>query len=220
MKHEAEENYLKVIYKIWERNSRPVATTAIAEKMGNNAASVTDMLKRLAEKQLIHYERYKGVTLTDEGRFRAVKIIRKHRLWEVFLVKNLGFGWEEVDEIAEQLEHILSDDLLDRLDQFLGFPRFDPHGDPIPDKEGVFEKNNWVPLSKANPGMLYKVVNVTENSASFLKFIDKLDISLNDQLLVMEMMEYDGSVLVNMKKTEKLISKHVAENILLAVIDR
>ncbi|MBL0074116.1 MAG: metal-dependent transcriptional regulator [Bacteroidetes bacterium] len=132
-----EENYLKAIYKLSERDEL-VTTTDIATMLDIRAATVTDMLKKLAVKKLIRYERYKGLSLTEKGRAIGVKIIRKHRLWELFLVQKMKFRWDEVHEIAEQLEHIQSDELINRLDEMLGFPKADPHGDPIPDKKLPF----------------------------------------------------------------------------------
>ncbi|MCI5083695.1 MAG: metal-dependent transcriptional regulator, partial [Saprospiraceae bacterium] len=133
-----EENYLKAIYKICERKGKAASTNAISNAMQTSAASVTDMLKRLSEKELIHYERYKGVTLAEAGNKIATTLIRKHRLWEVFLVEKLEFSWDEVHEVAEQLEHIRSPKLVEELERYLGYPKFDPHGDPIPDAEGRF----------------------------------------------------------------------------------
>ena len=148
----AEENYLKAIFTIAEKEAGPALTNAIATLMQTSAASVTDMLKRLSDKQLISYEKYRGVQLTQEGNRVATVLIRKHRLWEVFLVDKLGFAWDEVHELAEQLEHVQGDELVSRLDQFLGRPRFDPHGDPIPDAEGRWTYRKQAPLATLQPG--------------------------------------------------------------------
>ena len=131
MNSQTEENYLKAIFKIAENTNGKVSTNAIAEKLNTKASSVTDMIKKLAEKQLVMYEKYQGVKLTEDGEKIAIQIIRKHRLWEYFLVNTLDFKWDEVHEIAEELEHINSDALIDKLDKFLSFPQYDPHGDPI-----------------------------------------------------------------------------------------
>jgi DtxR family Mn-dependent transcriptional regulator len=133
-----EENYLKAIYKLQEKQDSEVSTNEISKEMNTKAASVTDMLKRLSEKSLIHYQKYQGVSLTDAGSKVAVNIIRKHRLWETFLVNKLKFKWDEVHDIAEQMEHIESDELIEKLNDYLGAPQYDPHGDPIPSKKGVF----------------------------------------------------------------------------------
>ena len=140
------ENYLKAIYKISEKEQKTVSTSAISNEMNTTSASVTDMLKRLSYKELINYKKYRGVTLTKEGNRIATNLIRKHRLWEVFLLKHLNFRWHEVHDIAEELEHIDSDDLIERLDGFLGHPKFDPHGDPIPNKDGKITLRSQIPL--------------------------------------------------------------------------
>ena len=133
---QSEENYLKAVYTLSEEFGESVSTNLLAEKIESKPSSVTDMIKKLSEKDLISYQKYQGCTLTEEGRKKALLIIRKHRLWEVFLVEKLKFGWEEVHEVAEQLEHIQSPKLINQLDALLGFPTHDPHGDPIPDKDG------------------------------------------------------------------------------------
>ena len=133
----AEENYIKTIFHLGGHSAVPIATNAIAEQMETKPSSVTDMAKKLAEKGLVHYKRYQGVSLTDSGIKTALSIIRKHRLWEVFLVKKLDFTWDEVHEVAEQLEHIKSEKLIDKIDELLDFPKYDPHGDPIPSAAGT-----------------------------------------------------------------------------------
>src|SRR6201991_1205996 len=142
----AEENYLKCIYHL-SHNSINVGTNQIAESLKTKPASVTDMLKKLADKKLINYAKYQGVTLTSSGENIAVHIIRKHRLWEYFLVEKLDFKWDEVHEMAEELEHISSRELIDRLDKFMDYPRYDPHGDPIPDRDGKFKKHELKPIA-------------------------------------------------------------------------
>ena len=136
----SEENYLKAIYHLESISGKGISTNAIAKKLNTKASSVTDMVKRLAEKEVLVYKKYQGVSLTDYGSKTAVEVIRKHRLWEVFLVEKLNFSWDEVHDVAEQLEHIKSPKLINELDTFLGFPKTDPHGDSIPDKDGNFQK--------------------------------------------------------------------------------
>ena len=143
----AEENYLKAILKLSGSPDGTVSTNAIAAQLDTSAASVTDMLKKLSDKELITYQRYKGASLTDDGQRIATTLVRKHRLWEVFLVQSLGMTWDEVHEIAEELEHIQSDRLIDRLDHFLGHPKFDPHGDPIPNAQGKYTLRAQIPLT-------------------------------------------------------------------------
>jgi len=209
----AEENYVKAIYKIADRDRRSVATNAIAEQMHTSAASVTDMIKRLSEKKLVHYEKYRGVTLTDIGRALATDLVRKHRLWEVFLVEKLKFKWNEIHDFAEELEHIDSSELINRLDAFLDYPRFDPHGDPIPSIEGKFTLRNQIILAELETGASATVVGVREHDDSFLTHLDDMGLSLSRNVEVLEKYEYDDSMLVEVEGTRRTISSKVARNI-------
>src|SRR5690606_3551572 len=168
----AEENYLKAIYHLENQSANGVSTNALAEEMKTKASSATDMIKKLAEKNMISYVPYQGVTLSKAGRTYAVKVVRKHRLWEVFLLEKLNFSWDEVHDLAEQLEHIKSEKLTDKLDEFLGFPKVDPHGDPIPDRHGNFEKVEKTVLANAKEGQTYVCVGVDDSSSDFLKYLD------------------------------------------------
>ncbi|HSH64991.1 MAG TPA: metal-dependent transcriptional regulator, partial [Bacteroidia bacterium] len=181
-----EENYLKAIYKLIERKGDVVTTNAIAESIKTKAASVTDMLKKLADKKLIHYQKYQGVTLTEKGEKVALSIIRKHRLWEMFLVEKLEFRWDEVHDVAEQLEHINSDKLVEQLDKFLNFPKTDPHGDPIPDAKGKLKTPKSFPLSKFNKNDNCLITGVIDHSPAFLQFLDNSGISLGDEIKVLD----------------------------------
>lgn len=198
----AEEDYLKAIYKVAERQGNPVNTSAIAEVMQTRAASVTDMLRKLSDKGLIHYERYRGVSLSETGEQLATQLIRRHRLWEVFLVEKLGFTWDEVHEIAEQLEHIHSDNLVERLDVYLGRPRFDPHGDPIPDASGTFRRRQQILLSELEPGALAVIVGVKEHAPAFLRYLDQSDLTLGVQVRVEERFPFDGSLKLKLESGE------------------
>ncbi|MBK7872574.1 MAG: metal-dependent transcriptional regulator [Saprospiraceae bacterium] len=209
-----EENYLKAIFKIAEREGTPVNTNAISSEMNTKAASVTDMLKRLSEKELIHYEKYKGVTLTSTGNKIATHLIRKHRLWEVFLVEKLHFSWDEVHDMAEQLEHIHSPALVERLDEFLGCPKFDPHGDPIPDAEGNFTFRKQVPLLELEIGAKGVVVGVHDHSTTFLQYLDRLELVLGVEVQLLERFDYDESVKIVLNgEKEQILSKKVAQNL-------
>src|SRR5690554_2339467 len=191
---QSEENYLKEIYHLEELEKGTVGTNDLASRMQTKASSVTDMIRRLAEKSLIKYEKYKGCELTDKGRREALKTIRKHRLWETFLVEKLNFGWEEVHEIAEQLEHIQSVKLTDRLDELLDYPKFDPHGDPIPDKYGeIIHREETMKLIDLPIGEPAIVIGVSDSSASFLKYLDKHEIQLGMTILVKDRFEFDHS---------------------------
>jgi DtxR family transcriptional regulator, Mn-dependent transcriptional regulator len=215
----AEENYLKAIYKLYEKNGAMVTTSSLAEVLQINAASVTDFIKKMAAKKLISYQKSKGVNLTEQGRSIALNIIRKHRLWEVWLVNNLGFKWDEVHEIAEQLEHVISDELIENLDKHLGFPKADPHGDLIPDAKGRFIKNSSKPLLECAKGDKVKFTGVAEHSNSFLQYLTKSNISLGDEIAVEAIEEYDHSFQVKINKKErKLLSKEVVKNLLVVVL--
>ncbi|WP_316833690.1 metal-dependent transcriptional regulator [Pedobacter nutrimenti] len=215
MESYTEENYLKVIYHLSNLTTGTVQTNAIADKIQTRPASVTDMMKKLAEKQLINYIKYQGVTLTEKGKATAVNIVRKHRLWELFLVKTLHFKWDEVHEIAEELEHVNSPLLIERLDEYLGYPKSDPHGDPIPDKNGNFDSPALIKLSKLKPAEKGIVVGVSEHSSSFLKYLDKIKLTLGTTVEMIEVIEFDGSVDLLIEDIRKNISREVASHILM-----
>lgn len=194
-----------------------VATSALAQALGVHAPSVTDMLKRMAGKKLVTYQKSKGVKLTERGRQVAVGIIRNHRLWEVFLVDKLGYKWDEVHDLAEQLEHIHSEDLINKLDKFLGFPKADPHGDPIPDANGVLPKSKAVLLSSLNVGEQGTFTGVTDHTPTFLNYLDKTGFSLGSTLKVTNIEEFDQTVTVLVKsKKEVTVSHKVANSLLIS----
>lgn len=205
---------MKAIFKLSEKNPKKVSTNNIAAEMETTPASVSDMLKKLAEKGLIHYKKYKGVELTDEGRGIAVRLIRRHRLWEVFLVDKLHFTWDQVHEIAEEMEHIKSPLLTARLEQFLGFPTHDPHGDPIPDAEGNIDYHEEVKLSELAVGDRGVIVNVDDQSTEFLQYLDKIDLNLQKQIEVVEYNEYDNSRTVQVDGKRVFVSEKVSTNLL------
>jgi DtxR family Mn-dependent transcriptional regulator len=213
----SEENYIKTIFHLGRKGTREVATNAIAELMETKPSSVTDMIKRLSEKDLVNYKRYQGVSLTALGNKTALGIIRKHRLWEVFLVEKLDFSWDEVHEVAEQLEHIKSDKLIDSLDRLLAFPKFDPHGDPIPDKNGGFKERDRELLSEVPKSTVGVCVGVKDSSATFLKFLDKNGIALGNQIRVMEIEEFDGSLNIEIDGRKMQISHVIASNLYIKV---
>lgn len=212
-----EENYLKAIYKLAGKENVEVSTNALAERLGTKPASVTDMLKKLSVKKLINYKRYQGVSLTAPGKKIAIQIIRKHRLWELFLVQKLGFGWDQVHDIAEQLEHIESDELIDKLEKFLDYPRYDPHGDPIPDNKGRFPAERSGLLCDAT-GEVFIMTGVVDHRPSFLQYLDKMGLGLGDEIRIKEKNEYDQSLHITInKKASAFISHQVAQNILVSV---
>ena len=209
-----EENYIKAIYKLSKAGTTAASTNGIAEVLNTKAASVTDMLRKLAGKGIIHYIKYQGVTLTEEGQRVALQVVRKHRLWEVFLVEKLHFNWDQVHELAEELEHIHSDLLIQRLDQFLGFPQFDPHGDPIPTEDGTIrhqEKRLLSTLELHDTGI---VSGVRDTQPLFLQHLDRIGIYLGARLKVTDKAAYDNSLEISIdNKGKLLISKDVSQNI-------
>ena len=211
---QTEENYLKAIFNICEKEEKSAGTNDISNVMQTSAASVTDMLKRLSEKKLINYAKYKGVTLTDMGSTIATQLIRKHRLWETFLVEKLQFSWDKVHDIAEQLEHIKASELVERLDNFLGNPKFDPHGDPIPDADGKFTYRKQIQLSDAEVGEVGVVVGVQEDSEKFLQYLDKQGLVLGARVKIMEKFSYDESIQIILNGEKELVlSDKVSRNL-------
>ncbi len=209
----SEENYLKAIYHLEAISSKGVSTNAIAEKLETKASSVTDMVKKLSDKKVVVYKKYKGVTLTVLGNKVAANVVRKHRLWEVFLVDKLNFSWDEVHDVAEQLEHIKSPKLINQLDAFLGFPKQDPHGDPIPDKEGnlnIIEKSLLSTLLKNETGVC---VGVNDSSSEFLRFLDKKGITLGEKITILDKEDFDDSLSIEIKGGKLSISNKIASNL-------
>lgn len=214
----SEENYLKTIYHLTTLLDSEVSTNAIAEKMDTKASSVTDMLKKLAEKDLIHYKKYQGVSLTQNGIHAAKMIVRKHRLWEVFLVEKLDFSWDEVHDIAEQLEHIQSDKLINKLDDFLGNPTEDPHGDPIPDVHGRIIKVEKQLLSDLGEGQSGICVGVKDTSSEFLQYLDKQEIALGTKISVLSKETFDQSLRIKAGEKELTISNKIAGNLFVKLV--
>jgi DtxR family Mn-dependent transcriptional regulator len=209
----SEENYLKTIYHITVVSNSEVSTNAIAEMMDTKASSVTDMLKKLAEKDLVNYIKYRGVSLTERGKLAAKMIVRKHRLWEVFLVEKLDFSWDEVHDIAEQLEHIKSEKLINKLDDFLGNPTEDPHGDPIPNAEGQILKVDKQLLSELVENQKGICVGVKDTSSEFLKYLDKQGIALGSIIEVVSKESFDLSVKIKVDDRSLSISNKIASNL-------
>lgn len=212
---QTEENYLRAIYKINEHTPNQVSTNSIAHSLSTSAASVTDMIKKLAAKELLHYEPYKGVRLSPEGSKIATNLVRKHRLWETFLVMKLGFSWEEVHDIAEQLEHVQSEQLVNKLNAYLDFPKYDPHGDPIPNAEGRFTLREQSLLSRSEIGTSAVLVGVKNHEKEFLNRLNKLKISLGSRFDLIEREAYDESLVVVIDGSNPVsLSKEIASNLL------
>ncbi|CAI8378755.1 MAG: Iron-dependent repressor IdeR [Flavobacteriaceae bacterium] len=209
----AEENYLKTIFHLERKLKSEVSTNALAERMQTRASSVTDMMQKLADKKMLVYKKYKGVQLTEKGKKAAAYVVRKHRLWEVFLVDKLKFHWDEVHEIAEQMEHINSVELIKRLDAFLGHPDFDPHGDPIPDKDGNIKKAEKRLLSELIKNQIGICVGVKESSPEYLQYLDKKKISIGTKINVLGKEFFDGSMMIQVERDQFFVSKQIAENL-------
>lgn len=213
-----EENYLKAIYHLEissEKNE--TSTNTIAEHLAIKPATVTAMLKKLNDKKYISYQKYGKVSLSKTGKNIALQIVRKHRLWEVFLVDKLDFTWDEIHEIAEQLEHIQSAKLIDKLDEFLKFPAFDPHGDPIPNTKGIIHEQVRKTLSEAKLGVVYKVIAVKDTSSEFLQYLMQLHITLSTKIKVISKFEFDNSLLILINnKREITISEKFSQHIIIA----
>lgn len=210
---QSEENYLKAIYHLGITSVNGVSTNAIAKKLSTKASSVTDMIKKLADKNVLIYKKYQGVKLTEEGKKTAALIVRKHRLWEVFLVEKLNFNWDEVHDVAEQLEHIKSSKLINEIDALLGFPKFDPHGDPIPDTNGnlhLIEKKLLSTLHINETGIC---IGVKDSSASFLQFLDKQQIALGQEVEVLEKEDFDDSMTIKINDKKMTVSNKIANNL-------
>ena len=215
---QSEENYLKTIYHLTLLTDNDVSTNAIAEKTETKASSVTDMLKKLADKDFIFYKKYQGVSLTDKGKLAAKMIVRKHRLWEVFLVDKLDFSWDEVHDIAEQLEHIKSEQLINKLDKFLNFPTEDPHGDPIPNANGQITTSEKQLLSELAANQSAICVGVKDSSVAFLQYLDNKGISLGSRIEVVAIELFDASLKIIINRAEMSISNKIAGNLYVKVV--
>jgi DtxR family Mn-dependent transcriptional regulator len=213
---QTEENYIKAIYTLSERSKTfDTSTNEIAVRLNTKPPSVSDMLRRLTDKKLVTYQKYRKVQLTKTGKQLAIQIIRKHRLWEVFLHEKLNFSWDEVHEVAEQLEHIQSEKLTRRLEEYLGFPQFDPHGDPIPSANGELKEQKRLMLSEIGIGHSCQVVGVKDSSTDFLKYLHQMNIGIGTKIKVVEKIAFDHSLIVSIKKgTQSAVSKKFADNVL------
>jgi DtxR family Mn-dependent transcriptional regulator len=209
-----EENYLKAIYHLSDGGSKSVLTNDLAAAMKTKAASVTDMIKKLSAKMVISYEKYYGVNVTSKGKNEALMVIRKHRLWETFLVEKLGFKWDEVHDVAEQLEHINSTHLIEKLDEFLGFPKVDPHGDPIPDNKGKLKVLPMIAIDELTIGYESKIAAVKDSDSNLLKYLDKIGARPGTKIKILGKEAYDESMEVLINDHRVFLSKEVSQNIL------
>lgn len=206
------EDYLRAIYRVEEREGK-VPNAALARELGVSAAAVTEMVRKLADSGLLRYKKYQGAALTPEGRTAALATTRRHRLWEVFLIAHLNFEWDQVHALADQLEHITSDELIDRLDAFLGNPTHDPHGDPIPTKDGRIPKRDLVPIAAMEPGGSGTVARVSDEYPELLRYAASLGLAIHTQITVLERIAFDGSVRLSAGGRESVISEKLAESV-------
>lgn len=208
----SEENYLKAIFHLQEKEGT-VTTNALAEKLNTKPASVTDMMKKLNAKKLLNYKPYYGFSLSAEGKKIALFIVRRHRLWEYFLSQELKFDWNEVHLLAEELEHVSSKRLIDRLDEYLGFPQFDPHGDPIPDNKGKMKNVNKVSLIELPFNQPAEVRQVTNQSKELLEMLEIKNIAIGTKVEVKKHFHFDHSIELKIKSNTVTISEQLAKNI-------
>ncbi len=214
MRSETVENYLKTIYNLSSDNTLVVTNQMLADKLDINPASVTEALRKLHELKYVIYEKSYGTRLTGSGAKMAVAIVRRHRIWETYLVKELGFGWDEVHEIAEELEHVKNDKLINKLAELMGNPVYDPHGDPIPDAKGKILKRNFIPLSEAKVRGTYAIMGVSDHSPVFLKYLEKHQLIIGASIQVKAIEEYDGSLVLICNKKDIAVTPRAAGNII------
>ncbi len=209
----SEENYLKTIFNLSDSGNKQVSTNSISKILNIEPASVTDMIKKLSKKKLLYHEKYKGSVISKKGTKLAIQIIRRHRLWEVFLHDKLQFKWNEIHDIAEELEHVSSEELINKLDKYLKYPKIDPHGDPIPNKLGeidLIDKISITDLKISERGIVSRIIKEDENFFSLLK---KLNIEIGTEILIEDIIDYDGSIEARIENKSVIISKNIAENI-------
>jgi len=217
MPSEQIENYLKNIYKLQSAEGK-VTTTLLSKNLNISPASVTEMVKKLAEEGTLTHTPYKGVELTESGKLSALRILRKHRLWEMFLVDILKFRWDEIDEEAEKFEHIMSEKMEDKIDEVLGYPKTDPHGDPIPAKDGTITVAVSFPLNEADEGTSVRVLRVSDADSELLQYVSSIGIGLNKKIFIRQKMKFDNSMLITVNKKDINISEKIAENIFVELV--
>ncbi len=215
--HFSEENYLKTLYKLEDKQVKKVNNIALSKALDLNPATVLEMVRKMSERKLVEVLADKTIRLTDKGKKKALSMIRKHRLWEVFLVDKLNYKWNEVHDLAEQLEHIDSDDLVKRLESFLGFPSVDPHGDPIPDENGKIKKIKTQPLTEAPLKKKLSIISLANSSDEYLKYLNKITLSIGDTIEIKEIEDFDQSVTILHKKSSITLSNEAASNLLVSV---
>lgn len=213
------EDYIKAVYKLEVKGER-ATTRALAEQLQVSDASITDMVKKLSERGLLRYQRYQGVELTSRGKTIALSILRRHRLWEMFLVQFLGYSWDKVHDEAERLEHVTSTELEHRLDKILGFPRVDPHGHPIPNKDGLVAGSDGTALSTYDVGDVVRVCRVSDENSALLQHATEIGLALNSTLVVKQKKSFDGSMVVQVGAKKQFISQQVADALFVEKVNK
>jgi len=208
----SEENYLKTIFHLQTKDDN-VTTNELAEKLQAKPASITDMMKKLKTRKLVNYQPYQGFRLTPEGKKIALSIIRRHRLWEFFLAEKLKFNWDEVHEVAEQLEHVSNKKLIDKLDEYLDHPKFDPHGDPIPDMNGKMETSKRLRLAELQINKPARICYVADQSELLLEYLQEKKINIGSSVVVKRKFTYDGSLEIRLDNKPLTITGQLAKNI-------
>lgn len=216
----SKENYIKTILVHKLANNASVTTNHMAQELEVSSAAVSDMAKKLSSEGLISYRKYKGMELTEDGITLGKKILRKHRLWELFLMKTLDLSWSEVHDEAEKLEHHASEFLIDKIDEILGYPDFDPHGEPIPRKNGDMpEMPEFVRLSEAEEGKYYKILKVSDKNSELIKYFTRMNLKLGTKIFIKEKFGFDGSVTIFIGEDEMTLSEKVTGNIFVSLFD-
>jgi len=213
------EDYLRSMYRLESRDGK-ASNAALAKELAISSSAVTEMARRLADGGLLSYQKYQGLKLTKSGREVAVTITRRHRLWEVFLIQHLGFEWDEVHELADKLEHIGSEELVDRLEKFLGFPTHDPHGDPIPNKKGEIPNRPLVPLAQLEPGDTGVVARVSDEFPELLRYASSLGLSIAAEVRVVEKIAFDSSVRISANGRDAVVSEKLANSVFLQLPEK
>ncbi len=215
----SKENYIKAVYQLCQNDSHTVSTLALAQKLNITNAATSDMAKGLSRQNFVKYEKYKGVSLTRQGEKVAIGIIRRHRLWELYLMNSLGLGWEEVHVEAENLEHQTTEFLIDRIDDYLGNPKFDPHGEPIPQKDGTIPSLiDQIPLSDSSVGKDYIVMRVSDESQEIMNYFTDIGLTLNSKIKIRNILEYDNSVVIELNNEVHSFSEKVSTKIFIAPV--
>ncbi|MBK7104062.1 MAG: metal-dependent transcriptional regulator [Ignavibacteriae bacterium] len=216
----SKENYLKTIFMQNSLNGKMITSSELAKELNVSKAAISEMANKLSQQGYIEYRKFKGIKLLAKGKKIAIDVIRKHRLWELFLIETLGLSWDEVHAEAEKLEHCTTINLIDKIDEHLNFPSLDPHGEPIPNKRGEFRAvKDDIPMKECSINKKYLIVRVNDKSDELMKYLSKISISLNKEISILDKINFDGSILININKTKQMLSEKIIENIFVREIE-